>query len=205
MRLVVTHRSLKWMLRWTQRTLFAVGISTLAYCGFVLEDTWIFQNAERRHLEQLLRASQSDAAYPTSPRRSAPALKGDLIGLIKIPRLGLSVIVIEGTTGAILRRAAGHISGTAQPGQPGNVGIAGHRDTFFRGLQDIRKNDTITLTTLFGEYSYRVVSVKVVSPDDVAVLKAGGDETLTLVTCYPFTFVGAAPDRFIVRAERVTG
>jgi sortase A len=135
---------------------------------------------------------------------AAPAVNGDLIGLIKVPRLGLSVIIIEGTSARILRRAAGHISGTALPGQPGNVGIAGHRDTFFLPLQNIRTNDTITLTTLVGEYRYRVVSTRIVSPTDVAVLKRSGNQILTLVTCYPFYFVGAAPDRFIVRAERIS-
>jgi sortase A len=203
MRIVVTRESLRWILRWTQIALFGVAISTLGYCGFVLEDTWVFQHEERRQLDQLL-AARPEAAYPTSPRRSPPAENGDLIGLIEIPRLGVSAIVIEGTSGAILRRAAGHISGTALPGQPGNVGIAGHRDTFFLPLQNIRTNDTITFKTLFGEYRYRVVSTRVVSPTDVAVLKRSGNEILTLVTCYPFDFVGAAPDRFIVRAERIT-
>jgi sortase A len=87
---------------------------------------------------------------------------------------------------------------------PGNVGIAGHRDTFFRPLRNIQRNDIITLTTLHGEYRYRVVSTKVVGPYDIAVLDSDGNEILTLVTCYPFYFVGSAPDRFIVRAERVT-
>lgn len=203
MRLVVRRESLRWMLRWIQRALFAVSLSTLAYCGFVLEDTWIFQKDQRRQLDQLLLASRSATTYPTSPRRSPPIVNGDLIGLIQVPRLGLSVIVIEGTSAGILRRAAGHIPGTALPGQPGNVGISGHRDTFFQPLQNIRTNDVITLTTLLGEYHYRVISTKVVSPYDVAVLNASGNEILTLVTCYPFYFVGPAPDRFIVRAERV--
>jgi sortase A len=120
-----------------------------------------------------------------------------------IPRLGISTIVMEGTTAKTLRRAIGHIEGTALPGQPGNVGISGHRDTFFRPLRHIRENDIITLTTLLGEYRYRVVFTKLVGPYDVTVLNPGGDEILTLVTCYPFYFVGPAPYRFIVRAERV--
>ena len=102
-----------------------------------------------------------------------------------------------------LRRAAGHIKGTALPGTSGNVGIAGHRDTLFRPLRHIRQDDVITLTTLQGLYRYRVVSTKVVSPYDVAVLNPDGREILTLVTCYPFHFVGPAPDRFIVRATRI--
>jgi sortase A len=134
-----------------------------------------------------------------------PAVVGPdgLIGRMEIPRLNLSVVVFEGTTSKTLRRAAGHITGTALPGQPGNVGVAGHRDTFFRPLRNIQPNDIITLTTLRGAYRYRVVSTKIVRPDNVAVLDPDGTEVLTLVTCYPFYFVGPAPDRFIVRAERV--
>jgi sortase A len=124
---------------------------------------------------------------------------------MEIPRLGVSVIVAEGTNESILRRAGGHIAGTSFPGQGGNVGIAGHRDTLFRPLRNIRQNDVITLTTLAGEYRYRVMSTEIVSPSDITVLQPEGHETLTLVTCYPFYFVGPAPDRFIVRAERVMG
>jgi sortase A len=85
------------------------------------------------------------------------------------------------------------------------VALTGHRDTFFRPLRNIRANDVIVVTTLQGEYRYRVVSTRVVSPENIAVLNSSGGEILTLVTCYPFYFVGAAPDRFIVRAERLAG
>ena len=124
---------------------------------------------------------------------------------MEIPRLDMSVIVAEGTSEATLRRAGGHIQGTSLPGRPGNVGIAGHRDRLFRPLRNIRQDDVITLTTLEGEYRYRVESIRIVSPSDVAVLNSDGHEILTLVTCYPFYFVGPAPDRFIVRARRVPG
>jgi len=89
------------------------------------------------------------------------------------------------------------------PGLPGNVGIAAHRDTFFRPLRNVRKDDVITFTTAGAEYRYRVVSMKVVDPNDVSVLNVTDEEVLTLVTCYPFSFIGSAPDRFIVRAERI--
>jgi sortase A len=138
------------------------------------------------------------------PRPGTESTNG-LLGRMEIPRLGVSVIVAEGTDEATLRRAGGHIQGTSFPGQPGNVGIAGHRDTLFRPLRNIRRNDVITVTTLAGEYRYRVVSTEIVSPSDVTVLQSDGHEILTLVTCYPFYFVGPAPDRFIVRAVRVTG
>ena len=181
----------------------------LGYCGLVMGDTWLFQNAQGRHFEALLRNQQTAGAIRTSSSPLVPSpvtqpkAAGDLIGRIAIPRLGLSVMIVEGVDRHVLRHSVGHIPGTAQPGQPGNVGISGHRDTFFRPLRNIRTDDLITLTTLVGEYRYRVVSTKVVSPSDIAVLDSDNNQILTLVTCYPFYFVGAAPDRFIVRAERV--
>jgi sortase A len=200
MNVVIRRTALRLVLRWAQRLLFAGAIVTLGYCSFVLLDTWRFQHRERQSLEQQI---QTPAA---TTREAVPAIGPDgLIGRIEIARLGVSVIVVEGTANATLRRAAGHIEGTALPGQIGNLGIAAHRDTFFRPLRNIRVNDVITLTTSAGEYRYRVVSTKIVNPTDVAVLKTDGAEVLTLVTCYPFYFVGAAPKRFIVRAERVTG
>jgi sortase A len=209
MRLVVGRKPLRRILRWTQYVLIAGAVAMLGYCGFVLADGWMFRNRESRQLERLLHDRQ---AANRGARRTAssaplknppPAAAGGLIGRIAIPRLGLSAIVMEGTDSAILRRAAGHISGTALPGEPGNVGIAAHRDTLFRPLRNIRRDDIITLTTLLGEYRYRVVSTRIVSPNDVAVLDPSRNEILTLVTCYPFYFVGSAPHRFIVRAERV--
>jgi sortase A len=206
MRLVIAKKPLRRILRWAQLILFAGGVSLLAYCGFVLWDARSFQNGARRQLEQL-RADRQAAhgevrrtAFPASPATSPPAVSGGLIGSLDIPRLGLSAIVVEGTSATSLRRAIGHITGTALPGQPGNVGISGHRDTFFRPLRNIRRNDIITLTTLFGEYRYRVVSTSIVRPDSVAELHPTRDEILTLVTCYPFYYVGPAPNRFIVRA-----
>jgi sortase A len=112
-------------------------------------------------------------------------------------------MVVEGDDHRTLRRAVGHIPGTSLPGQAGNTALTGHRDTFFRPLRNIRPDDIVTLTTLNGEYRYRVLSTQVVSPENVSVLEPGQNEILTLITCHPFYFVGAAPDRFIVRAERI--
>ena len=125
------------------------------------------------------------------------------IGRIEIPRLGVSVIVMEGANSNVMRHAAGHIAGTALPGQVGNVGISAHRDTFFRPLRNILTNDMILLTTTLGTFRYRVISTSVVAPADVAVLNSTSQQSLTLVTCYPFYFIGPAPNRFIVRAERI--
>ena len=207
----VPQKSLKKLLRWSQRGLLTCAMAMLGYCAFVVVDTGVFQERESRTFQRLLEhqhatGGESPQAKLLSPPKIPPAsAMSGLIGRIEIARLGLSVMVIEGDDGKTLRRAAGHVPGTALPGQLGNVGISAHRDTFFRPLRNIQMDDVITLTTLQGEYRYRVVSTKVVSPQDVEVLDSTGGEVLTLVTCHPFYFVGAAPDRFIVRAYRVKG
>lgn len=210
MKLRLTRESLKGILRWTQRILFAAAISLLAYAGIVVLDAWNFQRTERLRLEELRTERQAvEDTAPAQPSTAVPAIppppaEGELVGQLEIPRLDLSVIVVAGTTKAILRRAAGQIAGTSMPGEPGgNIGISAHRDTFFRPLRNIRTDDLITLTTSAGEYRYRVVSIKVVKPNRVEVLDPDGTEALTLVTCHPFYFVGSAPNRFIVRANRV--
>ena len=131
--------------------------------------------------------------------------EGAPLGRIEISAIGLEVMILEGTEDETLRRAVGHIPGTSLPGQNGNVAIAGHRDTFFRPLRNIQKDDEITLTTLNGSYRYRVDSTKIVEPEEIGVLYDSGGAILTLVTCYPFNFVGSAPQRFIVRAHRSPG
>jgi sortase A len=201
MRLVVARKSLQGILRWTQGILFVCALALLGYCGFVLLDARNFEKAERLRLDSLLR---DQAAHLTAPAVAPPPVNGDLIGSIDISRIGLSAIVVEGTDRTTLRRAVGHIEGTAVPGQSGNVGLAGHRDTFFRSLRNVQENDIVTLTTVAGKYRYRVVSTRVVGPNEVSVLDPSGTEILTLVTCYPFYFVGPAPDRFIVKAARIT-
>jgi sortase A len=113
-------------------------------------------------------------------------------------------MVREGVDDGTLRRSVGHIPETPLPGQPGNVGLAGHRDTFFRQLHNVHKNDRIAIRTLNGEYDYVVDSLTVVKPSDVQVLASTGENVLTLVTCYPFNSIGHAPRRYIVRARRVT-
>lgn len=193
---------MKRVLRWIRWLLLASAASLLVYCGFVVTGMWTFQRAEDLQFRRLLMASAQNASAVSIARFSPAAAEG-LIGRVEVPRLGISVIVMEGTSGSVLRRAVGHISGTALPGQRGNVGISGHRDTFFRPLRNIKPSDIILLRTTAGEYRYRVLSTEVVTPDDVAVLEPGSGDTLTLVTCYPFYFVGPAPKRFIVRAGKV--
>jgi sortase A len=182
-----------------QWTLLGAGLAVLCWCGFVMADARYFQANQSREFDRMLSASLA------SRRESVPPQSREgVLGRIEIERLRLSVIVVEGSTESVLRRAAGHISGTAMPGQPGNVGISAHRDTFFRPLRDVQNNDVVVVTTLAGAFRYRVVSTSIVTPETVSVLEQGNDQILTLVTCYPFYFVGEAPSRFIVRAERMS-
>jgi sortase A len=190
---------MKRTLWWAQFFLFVCAFSLLAFAGWAILDSWHFEKQESRRLESPNSASTKIAP----PEAKLPAWDAGVIGRIEIARLDLSAIVMQGTSSRTLRRAAGHIEGTAMPGQAGNIGIAAHRDTFFRPLRSVRESDVIVLRTLTGDYRYRVVSAKIVAPDNVGVLDAGTREILTLVTCYPFYFVGPAPNRFVVRAERV--
>lgn len=209
-------------LRASRYLFFLIGILALGYVGFVLLDAKLYQAYETWRLEQALKdtrppigsrrqlhpaplpsvlteANRARAGSPGSPGRGSP------LGRLEISRIGLAAMILEGTDGKTLRRAVGHVRGTALPGEQGNVAIAGHRDTFFRGLRNIHKDDEIMLTTFSGAYRYRVDSTQVVEPEDTEVLDDSGDAILTLVTCYPFYFVGPAPKRFIVRAHRIPG
>lgn len=123
------------------------------------------------------------------------------MAVLEIPKIGLEVPVFEGTDDLTLNRGVGRIIGTTRPGEGGNIGIAGHRDGFFRGLKNITVGDKIDLRTLKGMETYEVTSVIITDPTDIRVLEQGGVPALTLVTCYPFYFIGSAPQRYIVRAE----
>jgi sortase A len=211
---LATARERRPVLSWTRLLLLVLGIGALGYVGFSLLDAKLFQTYENwrlNHAEKKPR-HRSSAAEPTvvpasssPPRQSqgATLTLGSVVGRIEIGRLGMAVIIVEGTDGKTLRRAVGHIPGTALPGEQGNVAITGHRDTFFRALRNIRKDDEVTLTTLNGAYRYRVDSMMVVAAEDTTVLNESGETILTLVTCYPFYFVGPAPKRFVVRAHRI--
>jgi sortase A len=186
------------LLRWTQRLLFITGLLLLGYVGFTLLEARVYQVSAKRSLENEIQAEKERRQSQPKP----PVRKGDVLGRMDIPRLGMSVAVLQGTTSRILRLGIGHIAGTPLPGEAGNIGIAGHRDTFFRGLKDIRKNDEIQLQTTSGLSRYQVDWMKVVANDDQNVLAPSTESALTLVTCYPFYFVGPAPKRFVVRAHK---
>jgi LPXTG-site transpeptidase (sortase) family protein len=186
-------------LRWTRGLLFITGILALSCVGFTLLDARLYQASAKRSLETEIKV---ESGHHKS--RLQPAFKkGDVLGRMDIPRLGMSIAILQGTSSRTLRLGAGHIEGTPLPGEAGNTGIAGHRDTFFRSLKDIRRNDEIQLQTPTGLFRYEVDWIKVVEPGDAAVLEPSTVEsTLTLVTCYPFYFLGPAPERFVVRAHK---
>jgi len=190
---------LRRLVRWTQRLLFITGALALGYVGFTLLDARLYQVSAKRSLEGQIHREE---AHHESQRK--PALKtGAVLGRVDIPRLGISVAVLQGTSSRTLRLGAGHIEGTPLPGDIGNSGIAGHRDTFFRELKDVRENDEIQLQTPTELIHYEVDWLKVVDPDDITVLEpSASGSALTLVTCYPFYFVGSAPNRFVVRAHK---
>lgn len=182
-------------IRVAQYGLIAAGILALGYCAVVYFDASLFQIREKRNFQQEL---VQHLAAPTTSLEP-----GEVLGRLEIPRLAVSVMVVEGVDDGDLKKAAGHVPGTALPGDVGNVGIAAHRDTFFRSLRRIQRNDLVIFRVAQGDYRYRVDFTKVVFPETIQVLNPTTNDSLTLVTCYPFDYIGAAPKRFIVRAERV--
>ena len=177
-------------MRLLSRTLFVVGVLCLATYGFFTVQAQVYQIVLGSALDRV----------PDTP--SGRLSEGDLMGKLEIPRLRLSVMVMEGVADKTLRLGGGHIPGTAYPGGPGNSGFAAHRDTFFRKLRNVRKDDVIRFTTRSHTFSYRVASTAIVDPVDNRVLLPTSGETITLVTCFPFSYVGPAPKRFVVHATR---
>ena len=206
---------------WLERTLWIIGTVLLGGCAWSLLQAGIYQKFESwaldqraagqsasigRFLESRVGLVKTSPPLPVAPLPAAdePSVRrGDLVGRLEIPRLGMSAIVLEGDDDRTLRLGVGHVPGTAFPGRRGNVALAAHRDTFFRPLRGIKPADRIAVTTTRGTYRYAVDFVRIVSPDDVAVLADTARPSLTLVTCYPFYWVGNAPKRFVVRASRI--
>ena len=179
------------------KVLFVIGIICLGLYGFFTVEAYLHQAALRSALEKEVYhplPAKADIPSPPRPRPPRHLKDGDLFGRLEIPRLNMSVMVMEGDADRVLRLGAGHVPGTP-------MAIAGHRDTFFRPLKDIKVSDTILFTTPDGTEEYHVVSTRIVEPNDTSVLDEKSNE-LTLVTCYPFYYVGPAPKRFIVQAEK---
>jgi sortase A len=182
---------------WVRSFLFIAGTLAVLYVALALLHAKLYQDAAVNTLEKKIYAQEQHQVGRPQP----VAKEGDVLGRIEIPRLGVKVAILEGTTSETLRLGVGHIAGTALPGEPGNIGIAGHRDTYFRALKDIRVNDEIQIQTATGISRFAVDSVEIVDPGDTGVLARSAGSAVTLVTCYPFHFIGAAPKRFVIHAH----
>jgi sortase A len=193
---------------WLEIFLWIAGCAALAYCAFVVVGASITQARLSQSLEQARDAmAHKDAtaavhASESSGKGSGTTQTG-LVGRLGIPRIGLSAMVLEGVGAQIMSVGIGHVPGTPRPGQPGNVALAGHRDTFFRPLRQIKIKDEISMDTGSQTFRYHVTSTEIVDPHDVDVLKSHHKNELTLITCYPFSYIGPAPKRFIVHADLV--
>ena len=186
-------------LRRAEFVLLAAGLAILGYCGAEWWNSHIQQARGEQELEQLRRNPPAVSAAPVT------IADGTLVGKVEIPKLHLSAVVFQGTSDGILARGVGHLDASALPGEAGNVVLAAHRDTFFRSLRNIRRGDLVQVTTPSGVRTYAVDSTDVVKPTETGVMAATATPTLTLITCYPFYYVGHAPKRFIVRASPVSG
>ena len=202
--------------RFAERCLLTLGFVLLAFYALARIDGVVMAHAALANFEEEAGANGGDAKHLSSAGlhtdtslwseqrikayKNSLSRRTDPLAVLKIPRLRLEAPVLEGTDDLTLNSGVGRIPGTALPGQYGNIGIAGHRDGFFRGLKDIAKGDTIELVTLRRTDVYVVDKIYITQPEDVNVLRAGSKPELTLVTCYPFYYMGSAPQRYIVQA-----
>ena len=195
---------MKARMRAAEVLLWLTAAVLLGLCAFVYLERNLYQAVQSWAFDRALQASPPAHGLGSAPgRAAAPMPAGAPIGRIEIPRVGVRAMIVNGTAASTLRRAVGHIEGTPLFGGGGNVALAAHRDTFFRGLRNIRRGDTIEIDTLQGVYKYVVDGTEIVGPNDTRVLAASARPTLTLVTCYPFNAIGPAPRRFIVQARMV--
>jgi sortase A len=186
---------------WLAWALLVFGLVCFVWCGWVIAKEKSFQVEQTRVLEREL--SPSPSIQLASRALPSSTVAPNLIGRLEIARVKLSVMVVEGDDEDTLNVAVGHLPDTPFPWQSGNSALAGHRDTFFRPLKDVRIGDEIVLTSLHGELHYRVDRTVIVDPQDLSVLKPSTKPSLTLVTCFPFFYVGHAPRRFVVQARRL--
>ena len=211
-------------LAWIERTLYAVSVILIGGWAAIQLDASLYGYFQEQRLSKMINdrraapdpaptvpppaphlipVEPAPAVTPEPPPPAPPIADEALVGRIEIPRLNLRAIIAEGIDTRTLRRAVGHLPGTPMPGEHGNVVLAGHRDTFFRALKDVRQDDIVRITTPRGRYEYVVEATAVVEPTRTDVLDATTEPSVTLVTCYPFYLVGDAPDRFVVRARLI--
>ena len=198
---------------WIERLLFIIGVVCLGAYAFATLDARRYQAEQTAAFAAREAAGKAPAARPRPEEKPSPSSSavmpstelvetGTLLGMLDVPRLKLSTPVVQGDDDATLSKAVGHLPDTPLPWHEGNSAVAAHRDTLFRPLKDIAVGDEILFRTPTGDLRYRVTRTSIVNPDDVSVLDPGSRNLLTLITCYPFYYVGHAPKRFIVHAER---
>jgi sortase A len=195
--------------RGLEAALWAIAAVCLAIVGTVVLDRTIFQARAERALVPF--RDRPAAAVSPARLRSAgttesnvpAATREPFVARLEAPGLGLSALVVDGVDEATLRRAVGRIPSSSRPGEAGDVALAGHRDTDFRALQRLKRGDLLRLRTAEGPFEYRVESIRIAQPSRVDLLAPERHPTLTLITCYPFHWVGAAPLRYLVRAREV--
>ena len=188
-------------LGWAEAFLWLGGAAALGYSGYILTEA---RNAQSRGDRELAAAAASYSPSGEPRIKSDPNLKsGALVGRLEIRRLGISVVIFEGTGQQVLDIGAGHLTVSPLPGEGGNMVLAAHRDTYFRHLRDVAKGDLVSVTTANVSRQYQVQATRIVDPDDAGVLAPTAEPSLTLVTCYPFSYIGAAPQRFIVQATEL--
>jgi len=195
-------RRLSLVLQVVQRITLISGLCLLCWPVFVSAESLLVQWAGERQFASTKGARQETIVTGksgASPSRS-PVARGSVLGRFEVPRLKLSYVLLEGTDNRTLDKSIGHVEGTGLPGQSGNISIAGHRNTHFRKLEWIRRGDDIVLTSASGQYRYRVEWARLFKTGDIEVLDAAHGPAVTLITCFPFEYVGAAPLRYIVRA-----
>jgi sortase A len=189
---------------WVGRALIVIGLACLIFYSVVSVHTWRFQGAAKSRVEEMVTMERPPAPREHMPNVSKPLQTGEIIGRVDIPRLNLSAAVAEGDDEKTLKNAIGHLPDTPLPwDRRGNVALAAHRDGLFRPLEKVRLEDDVRVVTGRGEYHYRVKKTHIVDPQDVWVIAPTDTPTITLITCYPFSFVGNAPRRFVVQAELV--
>ena len=194
----------KSLLRVAEVCLWIVAIGALGFCSLAYGSAAIYQARQKAILASLRANASAHAELRSGLRVSSSKPANEvLLGLIEIPRLDTAAIVAEGVSAGTLWKAVGHLPGTALPGQTGNAVLAGHRDTYFSGLGDLKTGDLVSFKSPTATYSYRVESARVVESDDDSVLSASKEATLTLITCYPFHYIGSAPQRYVVTAREV--
>jgi sortase A len=191
------------LLRLVAYLLVIAGGAALGWCLAMLADAYLAQRFAREQLESTAPPPITSRRSPLSPPSGASPEAGTPLAELSIPRIGLSLVVLQGSDEQTLHKGLGHIEDTPLPGESGNVAIAGHRDSFFRPLRNIQVGDDIMLDIPGRRVHYRVSAYRVVNSSEVSVIAPTSDAVLTLVTCYPFWFVGSAPDRFVVRANFV--